>query len=301
MGSIDRDVAKVLGDGSVLLGWPNRCQKGWIFCPHLVFPRNFFIFLVIGTSHAMFPGITGIEVWLVLALWRVPNSRIEVEILIPMRSTTSCPLSTTIFNCLCLQVNNMMRTPCTSHDSCHLCDHLSCVLAYPLFCERNAPWWYSYPLASGHSLMTLGVPAQNLSNFQMAPIPILSVLPCSTSSTHDILKVSRKIIDHNLPVGLDKCNDWVLGVISCRIYVGFQLVECELSLMAHFFIQYIPLFMIVICWWIGGIEWLKMLWKKSIGKCLFSVKKSFLAPIFAFFTVFYLFPPPNTLLFCYYY
>ncbi len=71
--------------------------------------------------------------------------------------------------------------------------------------------------------------------------------------------------------------------------------------MAHFFIQYIPLFMIVICWWIGANEWLKVLQKKSIGKCLFSVKKSFVAPIFVFFTVFYLFLPPYTLLSCYYY
>jgi hypothetical protein len=135
----------------------------------------------------------------------------------------------------------------------------------------------------------------------MAPIPILSVLTCLTSSPHDILKVLRKIIDHNLPVGWDKCDDWVLGGISCLIYVGFLLVGGELSLMAYFFIQYIPLFMIIICWWIGGIEWLKVSRKKSIGKCLFSVKKFFLAPIFAFFTVFYLFPPSNTLLSCYYY
>ncbi len=146
-----------------------------------------------------------------------------------------------------------------------------------------------------------GGPAQILSNFQIAPILILSVLTCSNSSPHDILKVLRKIIDHNLPIGQDKHKEWVLGGICCQIYVGFLLVGGELSLMAHFFIQYIPLFMIVICWWIGGIKWLKVSWKKSIGKCLFSLKKSFLAPIFAFFTVFYLFPPPNTLLSCYYY
>ncbi len=132
----------------------------------------------------------------------------------------------------------------------------------------------------GMRMMTqfeVGDPAQNLSNFQMAPIPILSVLTCSTSSAHDILKVLRKIIDHNLPVGWDKRNSWVLGGTSCQIHVGFLLVGGELSLMAHFFIQYIPLFMIVICSWIGGIEWLKVSWKKSIGKCLFSVKKYFLA------------------------
>ncbi len=47
----------------------------------------------------------------------------------------------------------------------------------------------------------LGGPAQNLSNFQMAPIPILSVLTCSTSSPHDILKVSLKKNYQNLPIG----------------------------------------------------------------------------------------------------
>ncbi len=46
---------------------------------------------------------------------------------------------------------------------------------------------------------------------------------------------------------------------------------------------------------------LKVLQKKSIGKCLFSVILSILAPILAFFTVFYLFPSPNTLLSSYYY
>ncbi len=46
---------------------------------------------------------------------------------------------------------------------------------------------------------------------------------------------------------------------------------------------------------------LKVLWKKSIGKCHFSVILSFLAPIFAFFIVFCLFPSPNTLLSCYFY
>ncbi len=40
--------------------------------------------------------------------------------------------------------------------------------------------------------MVLGGPAQDLSNFQLAPIPILSVPTCSTSSPHDILKVSKK-------------------------------------------------------------------------------------------------------------
>ncbi len=56
-------------------------------------------FLLIGTSHAMFPGVIGIEVWLVLALWRVPNRRIDIEILIST-STTNRPLSATIFRIL---------------------------------------------------------------------------------------------------------------------------------------------------------------------------------------------------------
>ncbi len=75
----------------------------------------------------------------------------------------------------------------------------------------------------------------------MAPIPILSVLTCSTSSPHDILKVSRKIIDRNPPIGWDKHDNCVLGGISFRIYVGFVLVGGELSLVARFFIHYIPL------------------------------------------------------------
>ena len=51
------------------------------------------------------------------------------------------------------------------------------------------------------AMLMIGGPAQDLSNFQMAPIPILSVPTCSTSSPHDILKVSLKKIDQNLPVG----------------------------------------------------------------------------------------------------
>ncbi len=38
----------------------------------------------------------------------------------------------------------------------------------------------------------VGGPGQDLQNFQMVPIPILSVLTYSTSSPHDILKVSKK-------------------------------------------------------------------------------------------------------------
>jgi hypothetical protein len=37
-----------------------------------------------------------------------------------------------------------------------------------------------------------GGPEQGLLIFQMAPIPILSVPTCSTSSPHDIMKFSRK-------------------------------------------------------------------------------------------------------------
>ena len=37
----------------------------------------------------------------------------------------------------------------------------------------------------------VGGSAQNLTKFQMVPIPILSVLTCSTSSSHDILKVKK--------------------------------------------------------------------------------------------------------------
>ncbi len=54
--------------------------------------------------------------------------------------------------------------------------------------------------------------------------------------------------------------------------------------------------MIVICWYIGEIEQLKVLREKSIGNCLFSVILSNLAPFVAFFTVFYLFSPPETII-----
>jgi hypothetical protein len=52
--------------------------------------------------------------------------------------------------------------------------------------------------------LSLGGPAQNSSIFLMAPIPFQSALTCSTSSPHDILKVSKKQIDRNPPVGRDK-------------------------------------------------------------------------------------------------
>jgi hypothetical protein len=52
----------------------------------------------------------------------------------------------------------------------------------------------------------LGGPGQDLGNFQMVPIPILSVLTYSTSSPHDILKVSKQKNYHNLPVARVKCD-----------------------------------------------------------------------------------------------
>jgi hypothetical protein len=79
---------------------------------------------------------------------------------------------------------------------CHyLCQCIAIFLTPMIWIIRTTFLWPS---------KEIGGLAQNLSNFQMAPIPILRVLTCSTSSPHDILKVSRKIIDHNLPVGRDK-------------------------------------------------------------------------------------------------
>jgi hypothetical protein len=57
--------------------------------------------------------------------------------------------------------------------------------------------------------------------------------------------------------------------------------------------------MIVICWFTDGIEELKVLETKIIGKCLISVILSILAPIFELSIVFLF--PPNTLLSSYYY
>ena len=42
------------------------------------------------------------------------------------------------------------------------------------------------------SILKLRSPVQDLSNFQMAPVPFLSDLTCSTHSPHDILKVWKK-------------------------------------------------------------------------------------------------------------
>jgi hypothetical protein len=68
---------------------------------------------------------------------------------------------------------------------------------------------------------TIGGPAQDLSNFQLAPIPILSVPTCSTSSPHAILKVSKKIIGHNPPVGLVKRVIDDPGGFSYRFFCRF--------------------------------------------------------------------------------
>ncbi len=67
----------------------------------------------------------------------------------------------------------------------------------------------------------IGGPVQDLSNFQMAPIPFLSDLTCSTLSLHDILRVFKNTIDHNLPVGRVKRDIHVLGGCSFGFFVGF--------------------------------------------------------------------------------
>ena len=68
--------------------------------------------------------------------------------------------------------------------------------------------------------IAIGGPAQDLRNFQMAPVPSLSVLTCSTSSPHDILKVSEKN-DHNLPIGRVERDDGVPGGNIYWFLVGF--------------------------------------------------------------------------------
>jgi hypothetical protein len=47
----------------------------------------------------------------------------------------------------------------------------------------------SSPIPMCSFITSVGGPVQDLSNFQMAPIPYLSVLTCSTHSPHDIQKV----------------------------------------------------------------------------------------------------------------
>jgi hypothetical protein len=46
---------------------------------------------------------------------------------------------------------------------------------------RTIPTVESYEVLRGFSTVTVGDPAQDLSKFQMAPIPILIILTCSTS------------------------------------------------------------------------------------------------------------------------
>jgi hypothetical protein len=70
------------------------------------------------------------------------------------------------------------------------------------------------------NMMIGGGPAQDLRNFQVASTPILSVLTCSTSLPHDILKVSEKT-DHDLPGGRVKRDDGVPDGNSYWFLVGF--------------------------------------------------------------------------------
>ena len=63
------------------------------------------------------------------------------------------------------------------------------------------PEWCGVASGVMGDVARLGGRAQNLSNFQMAPIPILGVLTCSTSSPHDILKVSENISSMTCPLG----------------------------------------------------------------------------------------------------
>ncbi len=63
----------------------------------------------------------------------------------------------------------------------------------------------SYLLAvSCPFLSTIGGPVEKMWFFQMAPIPLLSVLIWSTRCQYYILKVSLKKIDQNLPIGCVK-------------------------------------------------------------------------------------------------
>ncbi len=86
---------------------------------------------------------------------------------------------------------------------------------------------------------------------------------------------------------------------SVSVVVWVTFARGGIEFFGHFF-QYIQFFMIEICWYIGEIEQLKVSRKKSIGNYLFSVILSNLAPFVAFFTVFYLFSSPDTLLSSYY-
>jgi hypothetical protein len=59
-----------------------------------------------------------------------------------------------------------------------------------------------------------------LSNFQLAPIPILSVPTCSTSSPHDILKVKKKSAITPLLGGLNVSSMIQVGFLA-DFFVGF--------------------------------------------------------------------------------
>jgi hypothetical protein len=71
--------------------------------------------------------------------------------------------------------------------------------------------------------VSIGGLGEDLRNFQMVPIPIFSGPTYSTSSQHDILKVSKKI-GHKLLVGRVKLEDGVPGGFTFWFLVGFGLV-----------------------------------------------------------------------------
>ncbi len=101
--------------------------------------------------------------------------------------------------------------------------------------SKNAQQWGWWIVFSEHVLdigrglaqiwqifKIVGSPAQDLTHFQMVPIPIVSILTSSTSSPDDILTVSKKIL-HNPPGRLVECDNRVLGGISYWILVGLWL------------------------------------------------------------------------------
>ncbi len=80
--------------------------------------------------------------------------------------------------------------------------------------------WHVGKIVLLSTILTVRGQVQDLSSFQMDPIPFLSDLTCSTHSPHDILKVWKKI-DHNLPIGHVKRDIRVLGGCSSGFFVGF--------------------------------------------------------------------------------
>ena len=89
--------------------------------------------------------------------------------------------------------------------------------------------------ATATATATVGGPVQDLSYFQMAPVPFLRDLTCSTHSPYYILKV-KKNIDHNLPVGRVKCDIRVLGGCSSvffRFLTSFKFVCPSMLLLLH--------------------------------------------------------------------